>query len=72
MTPFILRAVALLGVDSVGMDIERRREVWGRLADDLRPDVERLAAEEIGLADVPAAFERILGGKMRARTLVAL
>jgi putative YhdH/YhfP family quinone oxidoreductase len=70
--PFILRAVALLGVDSVGVDIERRREVWRRLATDLRPDLERLAAEEIGLADVPGAFERILGGKMRGRTLVAL
>jgi putative YhdH/YhfP family quinone oxidoreductase len=70
--PFILRAVALLGVDSVNLGIERRREVWGRLAGDLRPDLERLAAEEIGLTDVPAAFERILGGKMRGRTLVAL
>jgi putative YhdH/YhfP family quinone oxidoreductase len=70
--PFILRAVALLGVDSVNLGIERRREVWARLAGDLRPDLERLAAEEIGLADVPAAFERILGGKMRGRTLVAL
>jgi putative YhdH/YhfP family quinone oxidoreductase len=70
--PFILRAVALLGIDSVGVPIERRREVWGRLATDLRPDLERLAAEEIGLADVPGAFERILGGKMRGRTLVAL
>ena len=70
--PFILRAVALLGIDSVGVPIERRRDVWGRLATDLRPDLERLAAEEIGLADVPGAFERILGGKMRGRTLVAL
>ena len=70
--PFILRGVALLGVDSVRLPIERRREVWGRLAGDLRPDLERLAAEEIGLADVPGAFERILGGKMRGRTLVAL
>jgi putative YhdH/YhfP family quinone oxidoreductase len=70
--PFILRAVALLGVDSVGMEIGRRREVWQRLATDLRPDLERLAAEEIGLADVPDAFARILDGKMRGRTLVAL
>jgi putative YhdH/YhfP family quinone oxidoreductase len=70
--PFILRAVALLGIDSVGMAIERRREVWGRLATDLRPDLERLEAEEIGLADVPGAFGRILEGKMRGRTLVAL
>lgn len=70
--PFILRAVALLGVDSVGVDIERRREVWQRLATDLRPDLARLEAEEIGLAEVPGAFGRILGGKMRGRTLVAL
>jgi putative YhdH/YhfP family quinone oxidoreductase len=70
--PFILRAVALLGIDSVGVEIERRREVWQRLATDLRPDLARLEAEEIGLAEVPDAFARILGGKMRGRTLVAL
>lgn len=70
--PFILRAVALLGIDSVELGIERRREVWGRLAGDLRPDLDRLAAAEIGLADVPAALERIFAGGMRGRTLVAL
>jgi acrylyl-CoA reductase (NADPH) len=70
--PFILRAVALLGIDSVELGIERRREVWRRLATDLRPDLDRLAAAEIGLADVPAALERIMAGGMRGRTLVAL
>jgi putative YhdH/YhfP family quinone oxidoreductase len=70
--PFILRAVALLGVDSVGVPIERRREVWGRLAGDLRPDLDRLATEEIALDAVPGALERILSGGMRGRTLVAL
>ena len=35
--PFILRGVALLGMDSVNMAIERRRELWDRLATDLRP-----------------------------------
>jgi putative YhdH/YhfP family quinone oxidoreductase len=70
--PFILRAVALLGIDSVGVAIERRREVWQRLATDLRPDLARLESEEIGLAEVPDAFARILGGTMRGRTLVAL
>jgi acrylyl-CoA reductase (NADPH) len=70
--PFILRAVALLGVDSVGVPIERRREVWGRLADDLRPrDLELLVGDEVPLAGVPAALERILAGGMRGRTLVA-
>jgi acrylyl-CoA reductase (NADPH) len=70
--PFILRAVALLGVDSVNLPIDRRREVWNRLATDLRPDLDRLATTEIGLSEVPEAFERILGGGMRGRTLVAL
>ena len=70
--PFILRAVALLGIDSVELGIERRREVWERLAGDLRPDLDRLVADEIGLADVPAALDRIISGGMRGRTLVAL
>src|SRR4051794_16787317 len=35
--PFILRGVALLGVDSVQTPIAARRETWARLADDLRP-----------------------------------
>ena len=35
--PFILRGVALLGMDSVNMPIARRRDLWDRLATDLRP-----------------------------------
>ena len=35
--PFILRGVALLGMDSVPVPIGRRRELWDRLATDLRP-----------------------------------
>ena len=35
--PFILRGVALLGMDSVNMPIGRRRALWDRLATDLRP-----------------------------------
>ena len=35
--PFILRGAALLGMDSVNMPIGRRRELWDRIATDLRP-----------------------------------
>src|SRR5205085_2560277 len=35
--PFILRGVALLGVDSAQLAIQARRDLWGRLARDLRP-----------------------------------
>ena len=69
--PFILRGVALLGVDSVQCPIERRRAVWARLAGDLRPPaLDDLATDEVTLADVPAALERILAGGARGRTLV--
>ncbi|MFR9753676.1 acryloyl-CoA reductase [Nocardia sp. 004] len=35
--PFILRGVALMGIDSVNVPIERRRELWSRLGKELRP-----------------------------------
>ncbi|MEV0294281.1 oxidoreductase [Nocardia sp. NPDC050710] len=35
--PFILRGVALVGIDSVALPIEKRRELWGRLGNELRP-----------------------------------
>jgi NADPH:quinone reductase-like Zn-dependent oxidoreductase len=70
--PFILRAVALLGIDSVDVAIERRREIWTRLAGDLRPDLERIGTEEVDLASVPEVLERIRAGGMRGRTVVSV
>ena len=35
--PFILRGVTLYGIDSAHTPIGRRREVWGRIATDLKP-----------------------------------
>ncbi len=69
--PFILRGVSLLGIDSVQCPIDRRRAVWNRLADDLRPSsLDTLATDEVSLAEVPGALERILDGGARGRTLV--
>jgi acrylyl-CoA reductase (NADPH) len=71
--PFILRGVALLGIDSVRCPIDRRREVWHRLATDLRPpQLDELATDEVTLDGVPAALERILSGGARGRTLVRI
>jgi acrylyl-CoA reductase (NADPH) len=71
--PFILRSVALLGIDSVRLPIDRRREVWRRLGDDLLPPaVDQLASTEVGLDAVPGALSRILAGDSRGRTLVRL
>ena len=68
--PFILRGVALLGIDSVRVPIERRREVWRRLATDLRPPrLDELATDEVTLDGVPAALERILSVQRGAARL---
>ncbi|MDE3204948.1 MAG: oxidoreductase [Acidobacteriota bacterium] len=70
--PFILRGVSLLGVDSVQTPISRRRHIWSRLGDDLKPaSLDRLT-REIGLGDLPAALDAILAGQMLGRTVVSL
>jgi acrylyl-CoA reductase (NADPH) len=68
---FITRAVALLGVDSVRTPTARRREVWGRLATDLRPPhLDDLVADEVTLAGVSDALSDILASRVRGRLLV--
>jgi len=69
--PFITRAVALLGVDSVRTPAERRRDVWHRLATDMRPPhLDDLVAAEVPLSDVAGALADILAARVRGRLLV--
>jgi putative YhdH/YhfP family quinone oxidoreductase len=71
--PFILRGVALLGIDSVNIPIERRRTLWSRIAQDYRPaDLEKLATREIGLDQLDQALTAVLAGEGRGRTLVRI
>ncbi len=68
---FITRAVALLGVDSVQTPMARRREVWARLATDLRPaHLDDLIAAEVRLDEVGDALSDILASRVRGRLLV--
>jgi len=70
--PFILRGVALLGMDSANLPIAERRALWARIATDLRPT--GLGTDngltEIGLAELDGAFDAILAGRARGRWLV--
>lgn len=69
--PFILRGVALLGVDSVQYPLDLRTALWERLAGDLRPaGLEELVAEEIELDGLDRALAAILRSEMRGRALV--
>jgi len=72
VAPFILRGVALLGIDSVMAPRARRVEAWGRLARDL--DLAKLGAmtRTIGLAEVPQAAEEIIAGRIRGRVVVEI
>jgi len=71
--PFILRGVALLGVDSATCPMPLRAEIWRRMAGDLRvPDLEAIVADEVGLDGLPEALGRVLAGANRGRTLVDL
>ena len=68
--PFILRGVALLGVDSVQAPIERRREAWSRLARDLDPSLLEAMTTGIGLDGAIEAARRIMDGQVRGRYVV--
>lgn len=68
--PFILRSVALVGINSVDAPAALRETAWRRLATDL--DTESLAAMTtfIPLGDAIAASDDILAGRLRGRTVV--
>ena len=70
VAPFILRGVCLYGIDSVMCPLERRREAWKRLENDL--DRQKLATmtREIGLSDVIGVAPDILSGQVRGRIVV--
>jgi acrylyl-CoA reductase (NADPH) len=70
--PFILRGVALLGMDSVNVPIARRRELWDRLATDLRPREIGLHATEVTLDTLEEALDGIVAGSARGRWIVRI
>ncbi|MYL35317.1 acryloyl-CoA reductase [Pontibacillus yanchengensis] len=70
--PFILRGVDLLGVDSVYCPMETRKEVWDRIATDLKPDQMNSIEHEISLEDLPQTLSDILQSKVKGRTVVRL
>jgi acrylyl-CoA reductase (NADPH) len=68
--PFILRGVALLGMDSVTVPIARRRALWDRLATDLRPRELGRHVTEVDLDSLGPALDGIVAGTARGRWVV--
>jgi acrylyl-CoA reductase (NADPH) len=72
VAPFILRGVALLGIDSVQRPRADRAEAWGRLESDLDRAKLGEITSEIGLADVIEAGRQIVEGRVRGRIVVKI
>ena len=69
--PFILRGVALLGIDSVQTPMDVRRNVWGRIASDLKPAGLESIGHSIGLNDLDRVLTAILAGEVSGRYVVS-
>ncbi len=68
--PFILRGVAMYGIDSVMLPKPLREEAWRRLAADLPLDKLASTVTEVGLGDVLSLAPKILKGEIRGRVVV--
>ncbi len=71
--PFILRGVALLGINSSATRREWRLAVWQRIATDLRPrHLDRIVTRAIDFDDLPGAFPAYIDGRVTGRTVVRI
>jgi acrylyl-CoA reductase (NADPH) len=70
VAPFILRGVALLGIDSVMAPRPRRIDAWNRIARDVDAKTLDAIATEISLGEAVAAASELLAGKVRGRIVV--
>lgn len=68
--PFILRGVALVGIDSNTCPGALRRAAWERLAHALPPEALAPIVREVPLSEVVALCPALLDGRVRGRTVV--
>jgi acrylyl-CoA reductase (NADPH) len=71
--PFILRAVCLLGINSVDTPSDLRRAVWSRIGGDLKPQhLETIGSRTISFDELPGAFQAYIDGTVTGRTVVEI
>jgi putative YhdH/YhfP family quinone oxidoreductase len=71
--PLILRGVSLLGVSSTNCDIETRRLLWDRLANEWKPPhLDEIIENEVALDEMRPVFERLIDGGARGRSVVRI
>ena len=70
--PFILRNINLLGVDSVEIALDEKRDVWDRLANEWMVENLEALASEISLEQLASELDKIFSGKVVGRKVVCL
>lgn len=71
--PFILRAVCLLGINSVETPVDLRRAVWARIGSDLMPQhLDTIGSRTISFDELPDAFQAYMDGTVTGRTVVKI
>jgi acrylyl-CoA reductase (NADPH) len=68
--PFILRGVALLGMDSVLLPIGPRRKLWALLGASLRPRHLAAVTSDVDVKDVVGVIDQVRAGKFSGRAVV--
>lgn len=72
VAPFILRGVALLGIDSVMCPMPRRLDAWARLKSDLDPAHLKSMTRTIKFDELMPTAATILKGQIRGRVVVEI
>ena len=71
--PLILRGVSLLGINSTDApSSELERQVWQRLATDMRPPMLKEMARTVPFAELPTVFDDFINAKVSRRVVVDL
>jgi putative YhdH/YhfP family quinone oxidoreductase len=69
--PFILRGVSLLGINSTDCPTpELERQVWQRLATDMRPPLLKEMARTVPFAELPRVFDDFINAKVSRRVVI--
>ena len=71
--PFILRAVCLLGINSVDTPRDLRRAVWARIGGDLMPQhLDTIGSRTISFDELSGAFQAYMDGTVTGRAIVEI
>jgi putative YhdH/YhfP family quinone oxidoreductase len=68
--PFILRGVSLIGIDSAGCPAGTRRQLWGKLAGEWKPEQLQDVVTEVHLEGLEEKIQTMLRGGIRGRVVV--